>query len=129
MAHQWKLEIFECLAGVDLPVPEVVKIGGWVKEPFALDRRWYADAESEAEAAGWMVTHLPTGFCCFGVVGNKQLAFQVADELLAGGSWDFVDPVASKANNDIVRTLRAKYPQIKAPHLFEKALWIDGGAS
>ena len=129
MAHQWTLEIFECLAGVDLPVPEICKIGGWVKEPFAIDPRWYNEAESVDEAAGWMITHLPTGFCCFGVVGNKQLAFQIADELAAGGQWEFVDPSSGAKNSEIVKSLRAKYPQIKAPRLFEKALWLDGGKS
>ncbi len=129
VSHQWKLEIFECLAGVDLAQAEICKIGGWVNEPFAIDRRWFADPESADEASGWMVTHLPTGLCCFGVLGGKDLALKVVDELRAGGNWDFVDPAAGKANFAIVRRLIEKYPEVRSPNLFDKALWLDGGTS
>lgn len=125
----WHLDIFECLAGVDQPHPTVCKIGGWVKDPFAIDRRWVFDPEGDGAASGWMVTHLPTGFCCFGVVGQKELAFQIVDELASGGDWDFVDVSGGKRNSEIVSALRKRHPEIKGPSRFEAALWLDGGFS
>lgn len=123
----WQLEIFECLAGVDAPVPAVCKIGGWVKDPFGMDRRFFYDEAADEYSSGWVITHLPTGYCCFGVLGQKEIAFRIADELAAAGDWDFVDVSAAKSRGPAVREIIKRHPEIRRPGLFDKALWLDGG--
>jgi hypothetical protein len=125
----WQLEIFECLAGVDAPSASVCKIGGWVKEPFAMDRRYFHAQAADEAHSGWVITHLPTGYCLFGVLGGKNLAFDIADELSAACDWYFVDADVAKDRAPAVRAIMKRHPEIRNPALFDKALWLDGGRS
>lgn len=123
----WHLDFFECLAADAETGPSVCKIGGWVKEPFAIDRRRYFDPYDDTCQSGWVVTHLPTGYCALGVVGRRELAQEIVGELLAIADWDFVDVAAVKTVAPAVRKLMTARPEIRSPAHFDVALWLDGG--
>lgn len=123
----WHLDFFECLAGDGETGPSVCKIGGWVNDPFGIDRRRYFDPVTDECQSGWIITHLPTGYSAMGVVGSRRLAQEVVGELLTISDWDFVDVVAVKTVAPAVREIMNRRPEVRNPAHFDVALWLEGG--
>lgn len=120
----WQLELFHCLVETTSG-PQRRTLGGWVREPFAIDPRFYFDERLEAMQKGWVITHLPTGFIVRGVRGGLEQAKLVCDCLLDGDDWDFVDVAVAQARGPRVKALMEQFPSICAPSQFESALWLD----
>jgi hypothetical protein len=80
-------------------------VAGWISEPFALDFRVWWNRVDEDYTKGWLLTHIPTGFQCFGIAASLERAFEIAGRMSALGDWNFTDPEAKKPLLPAVRSL------------------------
>lgn len=64
-------------------------VAGWVKGSFGLDFRaaWYQQEAHPDGTAGWVITHIPTGFALFGVLMSLPAAQAIVDEIAALCDW------------------------------------------
>lgn len=83
-------------AELEVATPDgLLPVAGWVRGVFALDFRVFdilhtLDPESEL-AAGWALTHLPTGYAVAGLVTPLNEAKELVERISALGDWDFTD--------------------------------------
>jgi hypothetical protein len=74
-------------------------VAGWVRGLFALDFRGVPsdDGEPSWSSAGWVITHVPTGYSVFGVQAPLEQVKAVVDHMLTLGDWNFADPEGAAA--------------------------------
>lgn len=101
--------------------PAHTVIAGWVKGLWALDFRVFDESRGwdDELCSGWMLTHIPTGFCAFGILAPLPEAQEIADEIDGMADWSFTDPDGAKNLKGVQAKVREEFEgRISASTLF-----------
>lgn len=98
-------------------VEQTIEVAGWIKGPFGMDFRAFQDDEGEFSDPGFVLTHLATGRVVRQlIIGSISEAQHLADEILAGADWNFIEK-PDATHSAVIKQVMSRHPgMVEAGH-------------